>query len=97
MKALRAAALLLAAAAAVACRGAVQPVDTSDPGIKARIEAALRGRKDLDLRYVVLDVVDGAVTVSGMMPTMSQIREVDRLVKRTKGVEAALINLVVNE
>lgn len=89
-----AAVLLLAA---LGCRGEVQPVDTSDPGIKARIETALRGRPDLDLRYVTLDVVDGAVTVSGMVPTMTQIREIDRLVKRTKGVEAALINLVLNE
>ena len=72
-------------------------MDTSDPGIKARVEAAMRGRKDLDLRYVTVDVVDGAVTVSGMVPTMTQIREIDRLVKRTKGVEAALINLVINE
>lgn len=80
-----------------ACRGEVQPVDVSDPGIKARIEAKLRGRKDLDLRYVTVDVVDGAVTVSGMVPTRTQIREIDHLVKRTKGVEAALINLVINE
>jgi osmotically-inducible protein OsmY len=63
----------------------------------ARIEAELRGRKDLDIRYVTVDVVDGAVTVSGMVPTRSQIREIDHLVKRTKGVEAALINLVLNE
>lgn len=94
MRRLCAAALLLAA---LGCRGEVQPLDTSDPGIKARVEAAMRGRKDLDLRYVTVDVVDGAVTVSGMVPTMTQIREIDRLVKRTKGVEAALINLVVNE
>lgn len=94
MRRLCAAVLLLAA---LGCRGEVQPVDTSDPGIKARIEATLRGRKDLDLRYVTLDVVDGAVTVSGMVPNMTQIREIDRIVKRTKGVEAALINLVINE
>lgn len=93
----RSAAALLLLAGLCACRGEVQPVDTSDPGIKARIEASLRGREDLDIRYVTVDVVDGAVTVSGMVPTMTQIREIDRLVKRTKGVEAALINLVVNE
>ena len=93
----RAFAALVTLLALSACRGEVQPVDTSDPGIKARIEAQLRGRDDLDLRYVTVDVVDGAVTVSGMVPTRSQIREIDRLVKRTKGVEAALINLVVNE
>lgn len=80
-----------------ACRGEVQPVDVSDAGIKARIEAQLRGRKDLDVRYVTVDVVDGAVTVSGMVPTRTQLREIDHLVKRTKGVEAALINLVLDE
>lgn len=90
-----AAALLLACLGA--CRAQTQPVDNSDPGIKARVEAAMRGRKDFDLTYVTIDVVDGAVTVSGMVPTMTQIREIDRLVKRTEGVEAALINLVVNE
>jgi osmotically-inducible protein OsmY len=90
-----AAALLLLAA--LGCRGTVQEIDVSDPGIKARIEAQMRGRSDLDLRYVTVDVVDGAVTVSGIVPNMTQIRAINRLVKRTKGVEAALINLVVNE
>lgn len=90
-------AALLALLCLCACRGEVQPVDTSDPGIKARIETQLRGRKDLDARFVTVDVVDGAVTVSGMVSTRQQIREIDRLVKRTKGVEAALINLVLNE
>jgi osmotically-inducible protein OsmY len=80
-----------------ACGGTTQEIDLSDPGIKARIEAQLRGRKDLDLRYVTVDVTDGAATISGMVPTREQIREIDHLVKRTKGVEAALINLVVNE
>lgn len=97
MRPLRAAALLLVVSAVCACRGTTQAIDLSDPGIKARIEASLRGRQDLDLRYVVLDVVDGVATVSGMMPTMTQIREVGRVVKRTKGVDSALINLVVNE
>ncbi len=94
MRRLCAAVLLLAA---LGCRGTTQEIDVSDPGIKARIEAEMRGRKDLDLRYVTLDVVDGAVTVSGMVPNMTQIRAIDRIVKRTKGVEAALINLVINE
>lgn len=92
-----AAAALVTLVVLAACRGEVQPVDTSDAGIKARIETQLRGRKDLDTRYVTVDVVDGAVTVSGMVPTRTQMREIDHLVKRTKGVEAALINLVLNE
>jgi osmotically-inducible protein OsmY len=80
-----------------ACRGTTQAIDLSDPGIKARIETQLRGRKDLDIRYVTVDVTDGTATISGMVPTREQIREIDHLVKRTKGVEAALINLVINE
>lgn len=92
-----AAALLLLAALAAGCRGSMQPVDNSDPAVKARVEAALRGRDDFELRYVSVDCTNGLVTVSGLVPEHRQVREIDRLVKRVPGVRGAMINLAVQE
>lgn len=90
-------ALLLLATLSAACRGSMQPVDNSDPAVKARVEARLRGRTDLELRYVSVDCTDGTVTVSGLVPEQRQVREIDKLVKRTQGVRGAMINLAVGE
>lgn len=98
MKAL-ARALLLAslAAAGAACASTEQAVDNSDAGIKARIEVAIRGRKDLDASHVSVDVEGGVVTLSGIVPSPEQRIVIDRLVKRMSGVDTLLDNLLVQE
>jgi osmotically-inducible protein OsmY len=80
-----------------ACMRNVQPEDDSDPAIKARVELALRGRKDLDIRFISVDVYHGLVTISGIVPALDQIRAIERLIKTTPGVEQLMDNVVVQE
>jgi osmotically-inducible protein OsmY len=80
-----------------ACTREVQPVDDSDPGIKARVERALHDRKDVDVRYVTIDVINGVVTISGVVPAHEQVRLIKRLIARTHGVQQVLDNLLVQE
>lgn len=97
MKALSRAVLVAALAALAACATVDQEVDVSDAGIKARIELALRGRKDIDARYVSVDVEHGVVTLSGLVPAPEMRRAIDRIVKRMKGVDTVLDNLLVQD
>ncbi len=94
--------LLLAVLAALAvgtsaCRGTMQEEDLSDHATKARIETLLRGRRDLDLKYVTVDVNAGAATISGIVPNGDQQRIIRRLVARVRGVEHVLNNLIIQE
>lgn len=94
--------LLLAVAAALAlsssaCRATTQEEDLSDHATKARIETLLRGRQDLDLKYVTVDVNAGAATISGIVPNGDQLRAIRRLVTRVRGVDHVLNNLIIQE
>jgi osmotically-inducible protein OsmY len=88
---------VLLALCAAGCMRSVQPEDDSDPAIKARVELALRGRKDLDIRFITVDVYHGLVTISGIVPALEQIRAIERLIKTTPGVEQLMDNVVVQE
>ena len=88
------AAILLASAA---CRSFEQETDLSDQAVKARIESILRGRRDLDLKYVTVDVNTGVATISGIVPSGEQARTIRRLAAAVKGVEQVLNNLVIQE
>ena len=92
-------ALLVASLAltAAACTRTVQDEDLSDPAVKAHIESQLRGYPDLDTRYVTIDVNSGVATVSGIVPSREQVRTIDTIVRRTRGVEQLLNNLVIQE
>ena len=92
-------ALLVASLAltAAACTRTVQDEDLSDPAVKAHIEAQLRGLPDLDIRYVTIDVNSGVATISGIVPTREQQRTIDRIVRRTRGVDQTLNNLLIQE
>lgn len=71
--------------------------DMSDPAIKARIEAVLHGRKDLDLRYVTIDVNTRVATLSGIVPSGEQLLIIRRLASKIRGVNQILNNLVIQE
>ena len=71
--------------------------DVSDPAVKARIEAVLRGRKDIDLKYVSVDVIAGVATLSGLVPTSQQVRLIRNLTANVHGVDQVLNNLLVQE
>lgn len=90
-------AVFLLALAAAACTRSVQPEDDSDPAVKARVEIALRGRKDVEIRFITIDVINGLVTVSGVVPEPSQIRLIQRIVQRVPGVDQVMNNVVAQE
>ncbi len=97
IRALRAACAAVLLFGAAACAHTMTQVDDSDPAVKARIMLQLQGRTDLDLRYVSVDVNGGVATISGIVPSRDQLYAIDRLVKRTHGVQQTLDNLVVQE
>lgn len=75
----------------------ISEVDRSDPAIKARLEAALREDKSLDLRYVLVDVHSRIVTISGLTSTQQDRSSITRIAHTIAGVEQLVINLVVQE
>ena len=85
------------ALAAAGCVRAIQPEDDSDSAIKARVVSAISGRKDLDIRYVSIDVDRGAVTLSGIIPSLDQSRAIGKIASRTPGVDRVMNNLLVPE
>jgi osmotically-inducible protein OsmY len=94
--------LLLALVAALtlssfACGPIRQEEDLSDQATKARLEAVLRGRRDLDLKYVTVDVNSGAATISGLVPNGDQLRIIRRLAASVRGVDQVLNNLIIQE
>jgi osmotically-inducible protein OsmY len=89
--------VLMFALASAACTRSVQPEDDSDPAIKARVEIALHGRKDIDVRYISIDVNGGVVTLSGIVPAPEQVPLIEKLAKRTPGVDQVMNNVVVQE
>jgi osmotically-inducible protein OsmY len=80
-----------------ACRHVVADEDLSDPAVKVRIEALLRGRQDLDLKYVTVDVNSGTATISGIVPNGEQLRIIRRIAANVHGVDQVLNNLVIQE
>ena len=80
-----------------ACRSFTQTEDLSDQATKARIEALLRGRRDLDLKYVTGDGNAGAATLSGLVPNGEQLRIIRRLAAGVRGVDQVLNNLIIQE
>ena len=80
-----------------ACKTLKSEDDLSDQATKARIEALLRGRQDVDLKYVTVDVNAGAATISGIVPNGEQLRIIRRLTAGVRGVDQVLNNLIIQE
>ncbi|UPT75184.1 MAG: BON domain-containing protein [Elusimicrobiota bacterium] len=97
MRRLLSAILLLSLLAPAACRHRVEDDDLSDQAIKVRIESLLRGRRDLDIQYVTIDVNSGVATLSGIVPNIDQQRIIRRLAAGVRGVDQVLNNLLVQE
>jgi osmotically-inducible protein OsmY len=49
------------------CAYILRPADLSDLGIKARAEEIIQNRKEVDVSRVSVDVIDGIVTLSGII------------------------------
>jgi osmotically-inducible protein OsmY len=84
-------------AALAACGSVMTDRDDSDPAIKARVEGVLRGRTDLETRYVTVSVDQRVVVLSGLVPTQTQRRLAGSLTHRVPGVDQVLNNLVVQD
>ena len=97
MRALRAAVLLLSVGLAAGCAAMKGGTDYSDAAIKARVDQALAGRPELDMKNMQISVDAAVVTLSGLIPTVEQRRTIGALVKRVSGVEQVLNNLFVQE
>ncbi|MFA6003209.1 MAG: BON domain-containing protein [Elusimicrobiota bacterium] len=95
MKGLSACLLLLGLSAG--CTRNLEPVDMTDSGIKARLELSLRSQADLNLRYVTVDVYSGVATISGLVNSQREKDLISRIVRQTRGVDQAAINVVVPE
>lgn len=80
-----------------ACKTVQQEDDLSDQAVKARIEALIRGRSDLDVKFVTVDVDAGTATISGIVPNGDQQRIIRRLAAGVKGVDQVLNNLIIQE
>ncbi|MBI5240473.1 MAG: BON domain-containing protein [Elusimicrobia bacterium] len=90
--------IALALAAGLAgCMRSVEPVDVSDPAIKARIETVLRSQPNLDLSHLSIDVDSGVVTLSGVLSSRQEQDLVTRIARRTKGVDQVLVNIIIPE
>ena len=79
------------------CIENLSEADRSDTSIKLRLETELGARKDLNIRYVQITVDQRIVTVSGVVGTWDEKEAIERIVRHTRGVEQALINLAVQE
>jgi len=90
-------ALVLVLAGLCACTRSVQPVDTSDSGIKARLEFSLHSQPELDLKYLSIDVNSGVVTLSGLVGSYEDRDKIALIARRTKGVDQVIVNLIVPE
>jgi osmotically-inducible protein OsmY len=72
-------------------------VDLSDSGIKARVESQLQAERGLDISHIDLDVHNRIITVSGLVHSWNEKMTVERIVRRTPGVEQAVVNIVIQE
>jgi osmotically-inducible protein OsmY len=89
--------LLAVAALASACGENLSEADKSDPGIRARVEANLAAHRELDLKFITLDVHSGIVTVSGLVHSWEEKQLVQRVVNQTGGFQQAIFNLAIQE
>ncbi len=97
MKAIRCACAAAALFLAAACARPIQPEDDSDAGIRARIETQVRGRADLDLSHITIDVYSRVVTITGVLPEDSQLKVLKHLIDRVSGVDQIIENVVIGE
>ena len=69
----------------------------SDSDIKARIESQLRGRRDLNAKFISVDVSRRLVTITGIVNSAAQSRAIERIARRTSGADEVMNNLLVQE
>lgn len=68
-------------------------VDRADGDLKSEVRSKLEA--NLPASQLAVDAKDGAVTVSGTVPTQEQLNRIDSLAKEIKGVQSVTVNAVV--
>lgn len=87
-------------AALAACIQTMNPMseaDLSDSGIRARLESTLKKHRELDMRYVNMDIHARIVTYSGIVRSPEDKELLKTLTEDTKGVDQVIVNLVVQD
>lgn len=90
----------LLAASLAACVSTLSPLseaDLSDSGIRARLEATLKDHREIDLRYIDMDIHARIVTFSGIVRSPEDKQLIRTLAEETKGVDQVIVNLVIQE
>ena len=82
---------------AFGCATNPNPVDTSDPAITARIKTDLKAQPGLSIRFLDIDTHMGIVTLSGVVESSQQRRTIERIARRTRGVEQVVVNILIQE
>ena len=90
-------ALAASLSACVATLSPLSEADLSDSGIRARLEATLKNHREIDMRYVTMDIHARIVTFSGIIRTPEEKQLIRTLAEETKGVDQFIVNLVVKD
>ena len=94
-RAMAAAVLLLSFSAAGCFPPPLSEAESSDAGIRARVDRTLAAHRELDLRSVTLDVHMKIVHMSGTVPTREMKHEIEQLLNSVPGVDQVIVNIVV--
>jgi osmotically-inducible protein OsmY len=79
------------------CFSSAQKGNVSDSALLADIQRKLKAEKNLDLRYVDVDVQSRTIVVSGLVGSWDERRLIEKIVRATPGVEKSLINVSVQK
>ncbi|MFH1723605.1 MAG: BON domain-containing protein [Elusimicrobiota bacterium] len=79
------------------CQSRMSGLDLSDPGITARVEAELKARPEISLRYMEINTHMRVVTLSGIARSHEEKRTIAAVVRRVPGVRQVIVNLLVQE
>ncbi|HAM36249.1 MAG TPA: hypothetical protein DEB40_09600 [Elusimicrobia bacterium] len=93
----RSAAILSICAAFFGCTRNVANLDMSDAGIKTRIETEFQSQTNVELQALTINVDNGFVILSGMVKSTQEKDLLERIARRTRGVEQVMVNVVVQE
>ena len=88
---------LALAAAFTACGPSLRNMDLSDAGITARVRGELKAHEEINVQYMDVNTHMRVVTLSGIVGSYEEKRQIGNVVRRVKGVRAVMINLVIQE
>lgn len=91
------AALIFLALALGGCSRSLNQNELSDVGIRIRVRERLSDQPSLDLSRLTIDVHSRVVTISGIVHSEQERALIEEILNKTKGVDQALVNVLVQE